>query len=224
MLSLFGPNSCSKIEDEDFGDGMVFHYKEKRDGKPAIHPFSITHPHILTLASSPNGIYTSKAFAANFKAFGNEDKDLGIGTSSEESSENSSSKSQRRKALDDENMKRRYEEGWRRSSQALANGSPCTFSPGLDIYGNIFEDFWNSADNINNSRRDNHERPRNEMYVERNEEPARNTRKKQNGNPYDQRSDKKLHYYEHNPKRKHSSESFDKEVPRKYVTTRRNIV
>lgn len=237
MLSLFGPNSCSDVDDNMSVDGVMFQYKEKKDAK-MIHPFTITHPH-LTLASSPNGIYTSKQFVNS--AFGNEEKDLGIGTSSEDSSENSSSKSQRRKAIDDENVKRRYELGWRKSSQTISSGSPCTFQPAIDIYGNKYEDFWNSSENISNAKREFKERPRNEMQIfdeldddgNDKETVAKSenlfVRKKNPGNPYDfdHKNDKKLYYYDYNQKRKTSDESFrnkDKDAPRKYITTRRNIV
>lgn len=236
MLSLFGPNSCSNVDDTASDDGIMFQYKDKKDGK-SVHPFSITHPHLMSLGSSPNGLYSSKQFlsAGNFKGFGLEEKDLGIGTSSEDSSENSSSKSQRRKAIDDENVKRRYELGWRKSSQAISTISPCTFQPALDIYGNKYEDFWNSADNLSNTRRDIHSRPRNELQVytgidEVDGGSLNNVRRKQAGNPYDldHRNDKKLYYYDYNQKaRKQSDESnksSDKDVPRKYITTRRNIV
>lgn len=152
MLSLFGPNSCSSVDNVDSEDGIVFQYNE-----------NTTHPRRLTHASSPNGVYTSRQFPAEFE--GLEEKDLGIGTSSEDSSENSSSKSQRRKAMDDESVKRRYEMGWRKSSQSITASSPCTFSPALDLYGNRFEDFWNSTDNITNTRRDSHERSRNDRQV-----------------------------------------------------------
>ena len=230
MLSLFGPNSCSSDDDNHSVDGIVFQYKEKKDGK-MIHPFNITHPHLMA-ATSPNGIYTSKQFMnSNFK-LGNDEKDLGIGTSSEESSENSSGKSQRRKAIDDENVKRRYELGWRKSSQAVSNGSsPCTFQPELDIYGNKYDDFWNSAENITNSKRDVTERPQHEiqMYGEENRDDLAKITKKKPGNPFDfeQKNDKKLYYYDSNQKRKQSDESYksnDKDAQRKYVTSRRNIV
>lgn len=240
MLSLFGPNSCSKIDDTHSED-MVFQYKDKKDGK-ILHPFSITHPHLMNLASSPNGIYSSKQFisSTNFKTHGSEEKDLGIGTSSEDSSENSSSKSQRRKAMDDENVKRRYELGWRKSSQSMAaNGSPspCTFSPALDIYGNRYEDFWNSTDNISSPNRDINVRPRNEMQIysknDDDEKMRSNTRRKQPQpvSPFKSdvahKTDKKLYYYDYNQKRKHSEESYknDKNGPRKYVSSnQRNIV
>lgn len=225
MLSLFGPNSCSNVDDTQFDDGMMFQYKDKKDPK-AVHPFSITHPHLMTLGP-PNGLYGSKQLmnGSNFKGYGLEEKDLGIGTSSEESSENSSSKSQRRKALDDENLKRRYELGWRKSSQTIANLSPCTFQPSLDIYGNTYEDFWNSADNISHPKRQGPAVPERRYEHEVSSEMTRNTRKKQHG--IDHRNDKKLYYYDYNQKRKASDESHnstDKDVPRKYVTSRRNIV
>jgi len=226
MLSLFGPNSCSDIDDTQSDDGMNFQYKDRKDGK-AVHPFSITHPHLMSLGPSPNGLYGSKQLmnGTNFKGYGHDEKDLGIGTSSEESSENSSSKSQTRKAIDDENLKRRYELGWRKSSQTIPNMSPCTFQPSLDIYGNKYEDFWNSADNVSHAKRP--AVPERSRY-ERDDsgEVSRNVRKKQ---PYDldHRNDKKMYYYDYNQKRKPSDESYkssDKDVPRKYVTSRRNIV
>lgn len=223
MLSLFGPNSCASGEDDESVDEMKFQYKNKKDGK-IIHPFSITHPHLMNI--SPNGIYTSKQFmnSTNFKAYGNEEKDLGIGTSSEDSSENSSSKSQRRK--DDEDVKRRYELGWRKSSQALPVPSPCTFSPALDIYGHKYEDFWNSADNISNAKRDSRDRSRGDIQVfsENDREAARNTRRTSD---FDRKSNDKLHYYDFNRERKSSDESYrgsDKDTSRKYTKPRRNIV
>uniref|UniRef100_A0A8W7PZN3 SSD domain-containing protein n=1 Tax=Anopheles coluzzii TaxID=1518534 RepID=A0A8W7PZN3_ANOCL len=79
------------------------------------------------------GAFGSKNFlGAPYKAYG-EDKDLGIGTSGEDSSESSSSKSQRRQAIEDENTRRRYEEGWRRSTHNLTGQSQ--FQPMLDLYG-----------------------------------------------------------------------------------------
>lgn len=236
MLSLFGPNSCSDIDDSISMDGVMFQYKEKKDGK-LTHPFTITHPH-LTLASSPNGIYTSKQLmsTANFKAFGNDEKDLGIGTSSEDSSENSSSKSQRRKAIDDENVRRRYEMGWRKSSQTLSTASPCTFQPALDIYGNKYDDFWNSAENISNAKRCNSERARNDMQMcreieaDREKEVIRNDEsiiRKKHPDYRDSKNEKRLSYYDYNQQQKPADSSFrngDRDAPRKYITTRRNIV
>lgn len=230
LLSLFGPNSCSNIDDKFSDDGINFKHKDKT----AVHPFTITHPHLM-MASSPNGIYNNKSnfSTENFKGFRHEEKDLGIGTSSEDSSENSSSKSQKRKALDDENVKRRYEMGWRKSSQTLppiSPVSPSTFTPGLDIYGNKYEDFWNSADNLSNSKRDAFEKSRDnfQMFEERDKEEkevAQNARRKQPLGP--ENNEKKLYYYDYKEKRKHSDGSFknsEKDTPRQYITTRRNIV
>lgn len=225
LLSLFGPNSCSSIDDKHSDDGINFQHKDKK----AVHPFTITHPHLM-MASSPNGIYNNKSnfSTENFKGFRHDEKDLGIGTSSEDSSENSSSKSQKRKALDDENVKRRYEMGWRKSSQTLtpvSPVSPSTFTPGLDIYGNKYEDFWNSADNLSNSKRDDFERSRDnfQMFEERDKEEkelAKNTRKKQPLSP--DNNEKKLYYYDYKEKRKHSDDSYKNSE--KYINTRRNIV
>lgn len=223
LLSLLGPNSCSTEDDTESVDQMKFPYKDKKNGK-IIHPFSITHPH-LTLGSSPNGLYTSKQFmaATNFKAYGHEEKDLGIGTSSEDSSENSSSKSQKRK--DDEDVRRRYEMGWRKSSQALPTASPCTFSPGLDIYGHKYEDLWNSTDNISNAKRDNRERSRTDLQIFNDDERdmSRNARRKSD---FDRKGNEKLHYYDFNRERKSSDESYrgsDKDT-RKPIKPRRNFV
>jgi hypothetical protein len=242
MLSLFGPNSCSKIDTTHDEDAVMYQYKnDKKDPGKLLHPFTITHPHLLTLASSPNGIYTSKQFiAANYKGYGNDEKDLGIGTSSEDSSENSSSKSQRRQQMEDENVKRRYEEGWRKSSQSVSTPSPCTFQPNLDIYGHKLDDFWNSSDNL--SKPPLHYRSRNELFRERsdnelskndsmrkNEEPIYARRMKLS-NSYDfesngggQQSEKKLHYYDYNQQRKYSDESYKKDKS-KHTNGRRNIV
>jgi hypothetical protein len=104
--------------------------------------FTITHPHLVNGSAGSNGsLYISKPYlnAGAFKPYGEERdlgnfEDLGIGTS-EDSSENSSSKSQRRKAMEDENVKRRYEQGWRKSAQGLASQSISQFQPTLDIYG-----------------------------------------------------------------------------------------
>lgn len=236
MLSLFGPNSCSDVDDSLSDDGMTFQYKDKQKDGKMIHPFTITHPH-LTLASSPNGIYTSKQFmnSSNFKAFGNDEKDLGIGTSSEDSSENSSSKSQRRKAMDDENVKRRYEMGWRKSSQTIASSSS-PFPAALDIYGNKYEDFWNSAENLQNTKRDARSRTDLQLYSGTDDDNDKEltpgndnaiVRKKHSGNPYDydHKNDKKLYYYDYSQKRKSSDDkNNDKDTPRKYITSRRNIV
>jgi hypothetical protein len=226
MLSLFGPNSCSKVDETQFDDGEMFQYKEKKDPK-LLHPFTITHPHLMTLAS-PNGIYSSKQFiAANYKGYGNDEKDLGIGTSSEDSSENSSSKSQRKRAIEDDLVKRRYEEGWRKSSQSVSTPSPCTFQPNLDIYGARFmaDEFWNSNDNLANGIvKPLHYRSRNELdeltvstvskndSLRKNEEQPIYARRKKLSQSFDFEShnndSKKLHYIDYNQQRKYSDESY----------------
>lgn len=132
MLSLFGPNSCSgSLDDSLSADGAVYGYKKKNDSKTI--PFGIIHPQFTS--SSPNAIYSGNQFlnSCNFKFSSVEEKDLGIGTSSEDSSEKSSSKSQTQEALDDENVKRRYEMGWRKSSSNSAMLSACTFQPNIDM-------------------------------------------------------------------------------------------
>ncbi|ETN66903.1 hypothetical protein AND_001302 [Anopheles darlingi] len=122
LLSLFGPGSCTSgyHPDDD--------HKLSAVEKSYPHPYCISHPQLAL-----TGAFGSKNFlGAPYKAYG-EDKDLGIGTSGEDSSESSSSKSQRRQALEDENTRRRYEEGWRRSSHNLTGQSQ--FQPMLDLYG-----------------------------------------------------------------------------------------
>jgi hypothetical protein len=246
MLSLFGPNSCSKIDDTHLDDAVMFQYKNDKKDPKLLHPFTITHPHLMTLASSPNGIYTSKQFITANYAKGYDEKDLGIGTSSEDSSENSSSKSQRRQQIEDETVKRRYEEGWRKSSQSVSTPSPCTFQPNLDIiYGNKLDDFWNSSDNL--AAKPVHYRSRNELFRERSdnelskndslrksEEPiyARRMRvshdfESSNGSAggAGQPSEKKLHYYDYNQQRKYSDESYKtKDKNKQHMNGRRNIV
>jgi patched domain-containing protein len=197
MLSLFGPNSCSKVDDTHSNDDIMFQYKDKKDLN-LLHPFAITHPHLMTLASSPNGIYSSKQFTAgSYKVYGNDEKDLGIGTSSEESSENSSSKSQRRKALEDETVKRRYEEGWRKSSQSIYNPSACTFQPNLDVYANKYNEYWNSNENLTKPRSHNEET----LYVKRKKIPT---------NLESSREEKKLQYYKGSNKNQNFSDDMKK--------------
>ncbi|KAK7866832.1 hypothetical protein R5R35_006010 [Gryllus longicercus] len=71
------------------------------------------------------------------------EKDLGIGTSGEDSSESSSSQSQRRLQKEaDEDQRRRYEDGWRKSSSNIAptenNTKPREFQPPhiMEVYNN----------------------------------------------------------------------------------------
>lgn len=131
LLSLFGPGSCCKEKKDDEDQKM------SAIEKAYPHPYCISHPQ---LALSPFG---SKTFLGGpYKAYGDE-KDLGIGTSGEDSSESSSSKSQRRQAIEDATTRRRYEEGWRRSSHNLTP-APSQFQPVLDLYGHDTERIWQS--------------------------------------------------------------------------------
>lgn len=120
LLSLFGPGSCTSHPEDD--------HKMSSVEKAYPHPYCISHPQLAL-----TGAFGSKSFLGTpYKAYGDE-KDLGLGTSGEDSSESSSSKSQRRQALEDENTRRRYEEGWRRSTHNLTGQSQ--FQPVLDLYG-----------------------------------------------------------------------------------------
>lgn len=134
LLSLFGPGSCSPQIKED-------------DNSLKITPTDPTFPHPFYLPQNHialNGPFGGKAFLGSpYKAYG-DDKDLGIGTSGEDSSESSSSKSQRRQANEDENTRRRYEEGWRRSSQhnLAAINSVSQFQPNSGLYGRNRDEMW----------------------------------------------------------------------------------
>lgn len=131
LLSLFGPVSCSKDPTNerqldnlsgDLGRGRLSSIE-----KAFPHPYCIPHPQL-----GVTGIFNSKSYLNSpFKTYGIDEKDQGIGTSGEDSSESSSNKSQQRQAIEDENTRRRYEEGWRRTSQM--NGSS-QFQPVVDMY------------------------------------------------------------------------------------------
>lgn len=137
LLSLFGPGSCTE-------DVIVAKERALKDEtmsaveKSFPHPYCFPHPQ-LALA----GPFGSKQFlGAPYKAYGLEEKDQGIGTSGgEDSSESSSSKSQRRQAIEDENTRRQYEDGWRRTS--YSNGLS-QFQPVIDLYGRDTERIWTS--------------------------------------------------------------------------------
>lgn len=236
MLSLFGPNSCSgSIDDNQSVDNVMFQYKESKNSKTV--PFSITHPHLLVTPTSPNGIYSSKQFmnSSNFKFNNIEEKDLGIGTSSEDSSEKSSSKSQTRQELDDESVKRRYEMGWRKSSSNATMMSSCTFQPDLDIVNHVnhYEAFWNVVNtdhkSINNNRKSFNFR---EIKARSNEiVPEHHKSTKQcnsNDNHNEDGETKRKKKYRYSDRRRFSDESYrhdssDHEMPRKYVTMRRDV-
>lgn len=138
LLSLFGPGSCTSEKQFEAEENDT-----KLDGIEKTYPYYIPHPQ-LALTGPFNG---KSLLGAPYKAYGShlDDKDLGIGTSGEDSSESSSSKSQRRKALEDENIRGRYEEGWRRSSshnlQNMDTG-PSQFQPVIDLYGENAKHMW----------------------------------------------------------------------------------
>lgn len=149
LLSLFDPSGPRDEIDEKDSSSIE---------KP--HPFYLPHP---TLALTN---YGSKTFLnAPYKTY-MEEKDLGLGTSGEDSSESSSSKSQRKQALEDENTRRRYEEGWRRSSSQNLNvlNDQNRFTPILDLYGYESERIWKSkrfsydAENERNKTMNNYRR------------------------------------------------------------------
>ncbi|XP_044732551.1 patched domain-containing protein 3 isoform X2 [Chrysoperla carnea] len=132
LLSLFGPTSCKKKEKNNI--------KMSNVQKALPHPYCIPHPSLIV----SNG-YPTKPLNKNiYKGYGDVDKDLGLGTSGEDSSESSSNKSQRRQALEDENTRRRYEEGWRRSSHVINSNGPSQFQPSqvMDVYGHEAERAW----------------------------------------------------------------------------------
>lgn len=139
LLSLFGPVSCSKDPtnerpldnlNSDMGRGRLSSIE-----KSFPHPYCIPHPQIGVA-----GIFNSKSYLNSpFKTYGIEEKDQGIGTSGEDSSESGSNQSQQRQALEDENTRRRYEEGWRRTSQM--NGTS-QFQPVVDMYARDNDHTW----------------------------------------------------------------------------------
>lgn len=140
LLSLFGPGSCTNHDNEDDSiddDGRYNHNASKLSPveKAFPHPYCLPQPQLAL-----TGPFGSKAFLGSPFKYGVEEKDQGIGTSGEDSSESSSSKSQRRQAIEDENTRRRYEEGWRRSSHNSTG--PSQFQPVIDLYGRETERIW----------------------------------------------------------------------------------
>lgn len=144
LLSLFGPGSRQTWNGTDTGSDENIADIESDLKMSPIDKTTFSNSYYLQYP--PIGIktpYGPKGFlGAPYKAYGGvggvDEKDLGIGTSGEDSSESSSSRSQRRQALEDENTRRRYEEGWRRSSYQnlyTINNSQSQFQPQPDLYG-----------------------------------------------------------------------------------------
>lgn len=163
LLSLFGPGSC----DEE-GKRLKHERKLAKIEKQYEKAFGLPHPPIAMI-----GHYGSKTMlgGAPYKAYGTDEKDLGIGTSGEDSSESSSSKSQRKRQLEDDNTRRMYEEGWRRSAnpnsslgskqQSTISTSASTKRPAaqqlaIDMYGGQDRDvFWKRKSHQNYGYDDN---------------------------------------------------------------------
>lgn len=129
LLSLFGPGSCSKMQED---------IKMKKLEKNIPSPYCIPHPQLMLndqifngKSASPNGIY---------KIYG-EDKDLGIGTSGEDTSESSSNQSQRRQIGDNDGARKKYDDGWKRSNYCQSSSQ---FQPSgeLDPYGHDIDRTW----------------------------------------------------------------------------------
>ncbi|KAH8237024.1 hypothetical protein KR038_003017 [Drosophila bunnanda] len=144
LLSLFGPGSCLTWTGRDDGseDDVDDSLDERQQEKPFSQSYYMQYP-----TMGINGPYSSKGFlGAPYKAYGVDEKDLGLGTSGEDSSESSSSRSQRRhqqaaaaeeEAVIRESPRRRYEEGWRRSSYQNIYGAQGAnqFQAQPDLYG-----------------------------------------------------------------------------------------
>lgn len=129
LLSLFGPGSCTRQQDD---------IKMSKIEKCYTNPYCMPPPKLVLNDQmyngknlNPNGIY---------KIYG-DDKDLGIGTSGEDTSESSSNQSQRRQIGDDESGRKKYEDGWKRSSYCQSSSQ---FQPSgeLDLYGHDLDRNW----------------------------------------------------------------------------------
>lgn len=129
LLSLFGPGSCTRRKDD---------IKMTKIEKPFPNAYCIPHPQLML----NDQIYNGKNLSPNgiYKIYG-DDKDLGIGTSGEDTSESSSNQSQRRQIGEEENGRKKYEDGWKRSSYAQG-GSQFQPSGELDLYGHDLDRNW----------------------------------------------------------------------------------
>ncbi|KAF7270000.1 hypothetical protein GWI33_016989 [Rhynchophorus ferrugineus] len=130
LLSLFGPGSCTRHDDDE-------DMKLSSIEKSLPHPYCIPHPQftlngshlgssLKTSTFTPIERYHKKAF----KSFGDIDKDLGLGTSEENSSESSTHSNKKSEMPQEE--ERRYRDNWRRRSDAHLYQQR---SPHIDIYG-----------------------------------------------------------------------------------------
>ncbi|XP_054287352.1 patched domain-containing protein 3-like [Macrosteles quadrilineatus] len=140
LLSWFGPGACSPKKSD-----------LSRVEKTFPHPYCIPHPSLHPMSQmngngkhfgvplhgmtdAPRLVMSTYNGNIRGKFIVEGEKDLGLGTSGEDSSESSSSKSQRRRqeVEDDEVQRRRYVEGWRKSSvpNSGSNRSPLTYHNG----------------------------------------------------------------------------------------------
>lgn len=133
LLSLFGPGSCKESKPD---------IKLSSVEKSFPHPYCIPHPQFtLNGTTAPQKPFKSLPY----KMYGGDpEKDLGLGTSGEDTSSSSSNRSQQRQALEDEQTRRRYQDGWRRSSHNILQNSPSQFTASqvMDLYGNEAERAW----------------------------------------------------------------------------------
>lgn len=129
LLSLFGPGSCTRKKDD---------IKMTKIEKPFPNAYCIPHPQLML----NDQIYNGKNLSPNgiYKIYG-DDKDLGIGTSGEDTSESSSNQSQRRQIGEEESGRKKYEDGWKRSSYTQG-GSQFQPSGELDLYGHDHDRNW----------------------------------------------------------------------------------
>lgn len=110
LLSLFGPGSCTyksrKVEDR----------KLSSIEKVLPHPYCIPHPHFtlnaMQLTPNIKMKNSQSPIKKLMKAYGEIDKDLGLGTSEENSSESSSNRSHNKQAAEGELNDRMYTERW----------------------------------------------------------------------------------------------------------------
>ncbi|XP_046965285.1 patched domain-containing protein 3 isoform X2 [Vanessa cardui] len=140
LLSLFGPGSCTKQEDD---------FKISKVEKLFPNPYCLPHPQLVLndqifsgKSINPNGVY---------KIYG-DDKDLGIGTSGEDTSESSSNQSQRRQIGNSENTRKKYEDGWKKYNNFCQSTSQFQPSGELDLYGQESDRAWQRQRYSNNHR------------------------------------------------------------------------
>ncbi|XP_045445427.1 patched domain-containing protein 3 isoform X2 [Melitaea cinxia] len=138
LLSLFGPGSCTRHEEE---------FKISKVEKCFPNPYCLPHPQLVL----NDQIYNGKNINPNgvYKIYG-DDKDLGIGTSGEDTSESSSNQSQRRNIGNNENSRKKYEDGWKKYNNYCQSTSQFQPSGELDFYGYESDRTWQRRRGSNN--------------------------------------------------------------------------